>query len=333
MLRLLDTTLRDGGNVVGHGFSIELTKSIVNCLITSGVKDIELGTCKGLGGYCQVNATNAPTDDEYFDALISYMDKARIGMFMLASCAQNYLAQKAADYGLNFLRVGADAGDGKIARNAIEFVKKNNLVCRYSMMKAYILSSKELAEEAKMLQDYGVERITIMDSAGTMYPDEVYEYIYALKDVLTIPVGFHGHSNLGLAQANALAAVKAGADEIDCGLLGLARSAGNCSTELAIALFKRLGYFQEIDLLFILSYLEEVLIPAMEPFGYHAAVSPIDLMLGISGCHSSILPQLKKVAESEKVSILELIEKVSAIDRKLPNEDLMRQVAESIKKS
>ena len=56
-------------------------------------------------------------------------------------------------------------------------------------------------------------------------------------------------------------------------------------------------------------------------------------MLGISGCHSSILPQLKKVAESEKVSILELIEKVSAIDRKLPNEDLMRQVAESIKKS
>ncbi len=86
-----------------------------------------------------------------------------------------------------------------------------------------------------MLQDAGVDRITIMDSAGTMFPEQAADYVKALKDAVTIPVGFHGHSNLGLSQANALAAAAAGADEIDCGLLGMARSAGNCATELAAA--------------------------------------------------------------------------------------------------
>lgn len=37
-------------------------------------------------------------------------------------------------------------------------------------------------------------------------------------------------------------AAKAGADEIDCGLLGMVRSAGNCSTELAAATLKKAGY-------------------------------------------------------------------------------------------
>lgn len=57
-----------------------------------------------------------------------------------------------------------------------------------------------------MLQDAGVDKITIMDSAGTMFPEEAAAYTKALKAAASIPVGFHGHSNLGLSQANALAA-------------------------------------------------------------------------------------------------------------------------------
>lgn len=57
-----------------------------------------------------------------------------------------------------------------------------------------------------MLQDAGVDKITIMDSAGTMFPEEADTYTKALKAAVSIPVGFCGHSNLGLFQANALAA-------------------------------------------------------------------------------------------------------------------------------
>lgn len=330
-MNLFDNTLRDGGNVVGHGFSTELTISIVKGLLNAGIQDIELGNCKGLGAYDQLKATNAPSDQDYFKALQPYLPQGRIGMFMLAKCAKEDNIRAAADAGLNFLRVGANASDGKGSIEAVKLVKRAGLICRYSLMKAYVSTPEELAEEAKMLQDAGVDKITIMDSAGTMFPEDTTEYVTFLKNAVAIPVGFHGHSNLGLSQANALAAVKAGADEIDCGLLGMARSAGNCATELAAATLKKVGHLPDVDLYKLLDYLDQELIPAMEPYGYHVAVNPTDLMLGLSGCHSNFLPMFKKVAKEEQVSLLRLISHVSAIDRKNPPEELLHKVAASLK--
>ena len=250
---------------------------------------------------------------------------------MLAKLADKELVRGAADAGLYFLRVGADAGDGAGSVKAVAAVKEAGLTCRYSLMKGYVLPAAELAKEAKLLQGAGVDRITIMDSAGTMFPDQTTEYVKALKDSVTIPVGFHGHSNLGLSQANALAAVAAGADEIDCGLLGMARSAGNCATELAAATLKREGYLPAVDLFGLLHYLEDDLIPTMKPYHYHVAIAPVELMLGLSGCHSSFLPMFRKVAHEEGVSLLKLIAEASTIDRKAPSESLLRDVAKKLK--
>lgn len=330
-MRLFDNTLRDGGNVVGDGFNGALTVSIVKGLLNAGIQDIELGNCKGLGGYEMLNSTNAPTDKEYMELVQPYVSQGRLGMFQLAKTAKPENIQMAADYGLNFLRVGANAGDGTGSVKAIELVKKAGLVCRYSLMKAYVSTPEELAAEAKMLQDAGVDMITIMDSAGTMFPAEVGTYVRVMKDAVSIPVGFHGHSNLGLSQASALVAVEAGVDEIDCGLLGMARSAGNCATELAAAALKKVGYLPEVDLYKLLAYLDEELIPAMKAYDYRVAVNPTDLMLGLSGCHSNFMPMFRKVAEEERVSLLRLIADVSAIDRKAPGEELLRKVAATLK--
>lgn len=329
-MKLFDNTLRDGGNVVGHGFNAELTISIVKGLLQAGIQDIELGNCKGIGAYDQLGATQALSDQEYYDILQPYLPQGRIGMFMLAKCAREETVRAAADAKLNFLRVGANASDGAGSVKAIEMVKKAGLICRYSLMKAYVSTPDELAAEAKMLQDAGVDKITIMDSAGTMFPADATAYVTALKSAVSIPVGFHGHSNLGLSQANALAAAVAGADEIDCGLLGMARSAGNCSTELAAATLKKGGHLPDVDLYKLLDYLDNELIPLMKPYGYHVAVNPTDLMLGLSGCHSNYLGMFRKVAQEENVPLLRLIADVSAIDRKNPSEELLRAVAQKM---
>ena len=330
-MNLFDNTLRDGGNVVGHGFSAELTVSIVKGLLDAGIQDIELGNCKGIGAYEKLQATKALSDREYLKILEPYVSQGRLGMFLMAKLADETLTRTAKDGGLTFLRVGAKAGDGAGSVQAVELVKKAGLICRYSLMKAYVSTPEELAREAKMLQNAGVDMITIMDSAGTMFPQEAVSYVKALKAAVTIPVGFHGHSNLGLSQANALAAVAAGADEIDCGLLGMARSAGNCATELAAATLKKEGYLQDVDLYGLLDYLDQELIPAMKPYGYHVAVTPTDLMLGLAGCHSNFLPMFRKVAEAENVSLHRLIADVSAVDRKNPSEELLREIARKLK--
>ena len=331
-MNLFDNTLRDGGNVVGHGFDRKLTLSIVNGLLGAGIRDIELGNFKGLGAYELNGATKACTDEEYLDMLQPLLPQGRIGMFLLASNGAKAPVEMAAERGLNFLRVGANAGDGKGSIASVERVKKAGLICRYSLMKAYVSTPDELSAEAKMLQDAGVDKITIMDSAGTMFPADATAYVTALKSAVSIPVGFHGHSNLGLSQANALAAVAAGADEIDCGVLGMARSAGNCATELAAATLKKEGYLPEVDLYKLLDYLERELIPAMAPYGYHVAVNPTDLMLGLAGCHSNYLPMFRKVAEEEHVALRRLIAEVSAVNRKNPDEALLRSVAAKLPK-
>lgn len=330
-MNLFDNTLRDGGNVVGHGFDDKLTISVVKGLLAAGIQDIELGNCKGLAAYELENATKAQSDEEYFKILQPYFSQGRIGMFQLAKCAREDNIKRAAEAGLNFLRVGANASDGESAVEAVKLVKKAGLVCRYSLMKAYVSTPQELAAEARMLEDAGVDKITIMDSAGTMFPKDVAEYVEALKKSVKIPVGFHGHSNLGLSQANALVAVKAGADEIDCGLLGMARSAGNCSTELAVATLKKEGYLADVDLYALLDYEEKELIPMMEQYNYHVAVNPTDLMLGLAGCHSNYLLMLKAISNEEKVSLHRLIAEVSVINRKNPDEELVRRVAAMLK--
>lgn len=329
-MRIFDCTLRDGANVVGNGFSPELTESMIRGLLGCGIQDIEMGNAKGIGSYDR--GAEAPLDDESYAKLASrYADKGRLGMFMLAAFADADKIKMVKDNGLDFIRVGTAAGDGAKAVEAVKMVKAAGLTCRYSMMKAYICPPEQLADEAKMLAEAGVDIITIMDSAGTMFPDQTTEYVKALKDSVTIPVGFHGHSNLGLSQANALAAVAAGADEIDCGLLGMARSAGNCATELAAATLKREGYLPEVDLFGLLHYLEDDLILTMEPYHYHVAIAPVELMLGLSGCHSSFLPMFRKVAQEEGVSLLKLIAEASTIDRKAPSESLLRDVAKKLK--
>ena len=65
------------------------------------------------------------------------------------------------------------------------------MVCRFSLMKAYVLSAEELADEGAALEGYGLDEITIMDSAGTMTPDQVSEYVKTMRNSVTIPVAFH----------------------------------------------------------------------------------------------------------------------------------------------
>lgn len=96
------------------------------------------------------------------------------------------------------MRVGADAGDYKISERVIRSVKDSGIKSFYSLMKAYLLTPKELAKEAEILENMGVDEITIMDSAGFMQPEQAREYVVAMKEKVHIPVGFHGHNNLGL---------------------------------------------------------------------------------------------------------------------------------------
>lgn len=63
-------------------------------------------------------------------------------------------------------------------------IKKCGMKAFYSAMKAYLLTPEELAEEAKFLESIGLDEFTIMDSAGTMMPDDVKRATECCKNAL-----------------------------------------------------------------------------------------------------------------------------------------------------
>lgn len=327
-MEIMDCTLRDGANVVGKGFSAELTTLMIKGLIASNIKTIEFGHATGLGA--QNNGGNkAPlSDEEYLDLVAPYTAKANLGMFLLAKNANSKSIKIAADKKISFLRVGANAGDADQAEAAIKMVRDAGLSAKYSMMKAYILSPAELAAEAVKLEKFGAQAITIMDSAGYMLPKQVFEYTKNVVEAVKVPVGFHGHNNLGLAAANALVAEEAGAAFIDCGLMGMARSAGNIATEVIIAALQRRGKAQEYALYDLLSFIENELRPKLIEYGYHDPIPPLDLVLGYSGAHSSFLPLFKEVGAAKNANLYKLIVETSYKNMKNPTKVLMENVAD-----
>ena len=330
-ITLMDCTLRDGANVVGKGFSAEITDMVLDGLTSCGVPIIEFGNAGGIGAYEVAGFTAAETDDTYLNIGKKYLDRgSKLGMFLNAKRYREKNVALAKESGLDFLRVGADAGDADIAIKAIKDIKSSGLNAYYSLMKAYLLTPAELAEESKKLEDAGLDEITIMDSAGTMLPDQVIEYTEQLKKAVKIPVAFHCHNNLGLSAANAIAAYKGGADILDCGLMGMARSAGNLATEICVAMMQRYGEMKDIDLYKLLHFIDNRLMPAMQKENYHNPVPPLDLVLGFSGCHSSFVKKFKAMAEEKHVDLYRLIVAVSEINQKNPSDELIAKTADEL---
>lgn len=101
---------------------------------------------------------------------------------------------------------------------------------------------------AKQADAAGAERIIFYDTNGSAEPFGVHQIIRRLVGELEAGVIFHGHNDLGLATANSLAAVLAGAVGLDVTINGLGDRAGNASLEQVAVLLEREGFDTGIDL-------------------------------------------------------------------------------------
>jgi isopropylmalate/homocitrate/citramalate synthase len=95
-----------------------------------------------------------------------------------------------------------------------------------------------LLDIAKESVRSGAKRVTLYDTNGSSDPFEIYDLVKRLREGLSVALCFHGHNDLGLATANSLSAVYAGADALDVTINGLGDRAGNaCLEQVALALY------------------------------------------------------------------------------------------------
>jgi 4-hydroxy 2-oxovalerate aldolase/long-chain acyl-CoA synthetase len=327
-INIIETTLRDGSYAINFSFTSADTSIICKQLEGVGFRYIEIGHGVGLNAANKGYGAAAASDEEYMIAAESVLKRAKYGMFCIPGIARLEDIDLAARHNMGFIRIGTDASKVPTSEHYIKRAKDHGLFVAANYMKSYILHPKELAKQVKLSEKYGADMLYIVDSAGGMFGTNIKSYFEAIRDVSNLPVGFHGHDNLGLAVANSLEAVQIGIEFIDSSLQGLGRSAGNASTEILIAALHKMGYDTGVDFLEVLKIGQKYIQPLVTTKGK----MPLDIISGYAEFHSSYMHHIQKYSAKYNVDPAILIIEMCKIDKVNVDEKMLDRVARQIEK-
>jgi 4-hydroxy-2-oxovalerate aldolase len=302
---ILDCTIRDGSYAVDFKFTAADTALIVGLLDAVGIPYVEIGHGLGLGA-SEAGKGRAPSRDaDVIAASRARATRARIGAFYIPGIGTEDDLARAADAGLDFVRVGNDADRMEAAWPAVARARDLGLEVFVNLMKTYGIAPEAFGEVAREAAARGAAGIYVVDSAGGMLPAEVAAYTEAaLAAAPGLAVGFHGHSNLHLAVANALAAIEAGATFVDTSVYGIGRSSGNVPTEVLAVLLARMGIDVGVDPHAVMELAGSYLAPLAADQNPHDMVA---VALGFGRFHSSFLDRAFAAASEAGISPLRLI--------------------------
>lgn len=322
---ILDCTLRDGSYVVCQQFTAADTERICAALEAAGLQEIEIGHGFGLGASGPRFGVAAATDREYVAAAARTLRYARFGTFYIPGIGSTADLDMACEHGMHFVRIGTNVHQYKEARPHIEHARRIGLHVSYNAMKSYLVPPRELLAAMRATAEWGAQAANVVDSAGTLLPTDVKAYVRPLVGELAVPIGFHGHNNLHMANANCLAAWEEGATLFDGTLQGMGRSGGNAQTEILAHVFERMNVATGLDIRSLLAAGDGLIRPLMGADS--GGATSLNVVTGMGGFHSSHLDRITSVANRLGVDLQDLILAVCKLDRVDPSLDLIADTA------
>ena len=237
---IFDTTLRDGEQSPGASMNLDEKLEIARALEQLGVDVIEAGfPIASPGDFAAVEAVakasktariaglarSIPKDiNAAAKAVAPAGDRGRIHVFLATSAIHR-------QFKLN----KAKEEIVKQARDAVAYAKSLCDDIEFSPEDASRTEPEFLAEVVQAVIEAGAKTVNIPDTVGYAYPDDfahLIDYLNAnVPNIKDAVISVHCHNDLGLAVANSLSAVRAGARQIECTINGLGERAGNCALE------------------------------------------------------------------------------------------------------
>jgi 2-isopropylmalate synthase len=252
-IRIFDTTLRDGEQSPGASMNLTEKVEIAQALVALGVDVIEAGFPIASPGdfesvraiadavstvsVCGLARCNDGDIDRAWEAL-SAAARPRIHVFLATSAIHREFK----------LRMTED----EVVARAVAGVRRARGLCgdvEFSPEDAARTEVDFLCRVVEAVIDAGATTVNIPDTVGYATPAQMAHAIGSLKNrvpnIDRAVISVHCHDDLGLAVANSLAAVEAGAGQIECTINGLGERAGNCSLEeVVMALRTRRDHYR-----------------------------------------------------------------------------------------
>jgi homocitrate synthase NifV len=252
---VLDTTLRDGEQTAGVVFANREKIRIAKFLDEIGVHQIEAGIptmggdekeaitdiCK-LGLKASIMGWNRPVIEDIQASIECGVDAVAISI----STSDIHIKHK--------LQTSREWVLDKMTK-AVEYAKKEGLYVSANAEDASRTDMDFLIQYAKLAKEAGADRIRYCDTVGILEPFLAYERIKKIKENVDIEIEMHTHNDFGMATANTLAGLKAGANWIGATVIGLGERAGNAALEEVVMALKHL---EGVDLGFKTEMFREV---------------------------------------------------------------------------
>lgn len=229
-VQIFDTTLRDGEQTPGIAFSVQDKVKIAQKLDELGVHVIEAGF--------PVNS------QEEFDAVRQIAESVNATVCGLARVVPQDI-EAVLRTGAEMVHVFVSTSDLQIAksmhttrevvlgktRSAIRHIKDAGRICMYSPMDATRTDPAFLIEVCQAAEEAGTDWINLPDTVGVGTPSTIATMVERVRAAVKVPISIHCHNDFGLAVANSLAAVSAGARMVQVSLNGIGERAGNAAFE------------------------------------------------------------------------------------------------------
>jgi 4-hydroxy-2-oxovalerate aldolase len=302
--RLIDSTLRDGSHAISHQYTEEEVISIVRGLDDAGVPVIEIAHGDGLGGSSFNYGFSKVDEKKLITRAVESATNAKIACLLLPGIGVAEDLREVCDLGASVARIAVHCTEADITEQHIALAKKLGMEAIGFLMMSHMSSPQELLVQAKLLESYGADTVYIADSAGAMTTEDVKARIATLVAGLNVPLGLHAHNNLSLAVANSMMALSEGVANLDGTSAGLGAGAGNCATEILVAVCDRSGISTGVDPLKIMDVAEDIVRPLMPR---QQVIDRAGLLLGYAGVYGSFLLHAERAAARYGVSQADIL--------------------------
>ncbi len=251
--KAVDTTLRDGEQTPGMAFSPQEKLEIAKELDDLGVQIIEAGSAPVSQG--EREAISNIVEEDLNAEILSFCRGMKSDIDSAIECGVDgiHLVIPLSDLHI-VKKLGKSREEIKVmSKNLIRYSTDHGLKVKFSGEDSTRADPEFVSEVFSLASEEGADSTCICDTVGVSSPEKMYELISELSQDVETPLAVHCHDDFGLATANTIFAIRAGAEEAHLTVNGIGERGGNAALEEVVVALSEL-YDYKIDMDFTKLY-------------------------------------------------------------------------------